>query len=138
MEYLSDTILYKLFYVQKKLIASVKEDFNDVDITHENYITLHFIYENPGISQNELSKLTNKDKNVIVKTLDKLEAEGFAKRVQAKEDRRSYMLYVTERGEEIIKKYWDRLVSRQKNALTNLTEKEKEVLNELLGKVIVE
>ena len=136
MEYLRDTILYKLFSVQQRLVTSVHKDFDDVDITHQNYITLHFIYENPGISQNELSRLNSKDKNVIVKTLDKLEAEGLAKRAQAKEDRRSYELYVTKKGEAVIKKYWNRLVQRQEDELNCLSDKEKKMLNAVLEKIL--
>ena len=136
MEYLRDTILFKLFSVQQRLVTAVHKDFDDVDITHQNYVTLHFIYENPGISQNELARLNSKDKNVIVKTLDRLEAEGFARRVQAKEDRRSYRLYVTEEGEVIIRKYWRRLVQRQEGELDCLSEKEKETLNGILEKIL--
>lgn len=136
MEYLRDTILYKLFSVQQRLVTSVHKDFDDVDITHQNYITLHFIYENPGISQNELARLNSKDKNVIVKTLDKLEAEGLAKRAQAKEDRRSYELYVTKKGEAVIKKYWNRLVQRQEDELNCLSDKEKKMLNAVLEKIL--
>lgn len=136
MEYLRDTILYKLFSVQQRLVTSVHKDFDDVDITHQNYITLHFIYENPGISQNELARLNCKDKNVIVKTLDKLEAEGLARRAQSKEDRRSYELYVTKKGEAIIKKYWNRLVQRQEDELNCLSDKEKKMLNAVLEKIL--
>ena len=136
MEYLRDTIIYKLLFAQKTLVSAVRGDFVDVDITHENYITLHFIYENPGITQNELALLSGKDKNVIVKSVDRLESLGFASRVRSTDDRRSFCLYVTESGKKIISKYWKRLVERQNEALSALTEKEKHSLDEILGKII--
>lgn len=138
MEYLHDTLIYKLLAVQKKLVAAVKADFEDVDITHENYITLHFIYENPDISQTELAVLNSKDKNVIVKTIDRLESNGWVERIRNKEDRRLYSLRVTKQGEKVIKKYWSSLVRRQHDALSALSKKEQAQLDKLLKKVLYE
>ena len=136
MEYLKDTTIYKLLFVQKKLVSAVRSDFEDVDITHENYISLHFIYENPGITQAELAELNTKDRNVIVKTIDRLEKNGWVKRVRNMDDRRAFALFITDYGEEIIHRYWDKLVQRQKEALSVLTEEEQRILDTLLEKVL--
>ena len=136
MEYLKDTTIYKLLFVQKKLVSAVRSDFVDVDITHENYISLHFIYENPGITQAELAELNTKDRNVIVKTVDRLEKNGWVKRVRSMDDRRAFTLFITDSGEEIIHRYWDKLVQRQKEALSVLTEEEQRILDTLLEKVL--
>ena len=136
MEYLKDTTIYKLLFVQKKLVSAVRSDFVDVDITHENYISLHFIYENPGITQAELAELNTKDRNVIVKTVDRLEKNGWVKRVRSMDDRRAFTLFATDSGEEIIHRYWDKMVQRQKEALSVLTEEEQRILDTLLEKVL--
>ena len=136
MEYLKDTTIYKLLFVQKKLLSAVRSDFVDVDITHENYISLHFIYENPCITQAELAELNTKDRNVIVKTIDRLEKNGWVKRVRSMDDRRAFTLFTTDSGEEIIHRYWDKLVQRQKEALSVLTEDEQHILDTLLEKVL--
>ena len=136
MEYLRDTIIYKLLSAQKKLVAAVKTDFLDVDITHENYITLHFVYENPGISQTELAELNGKDKNVIVKTIDRLEKNGWMERRSEGADRRTNSLFVTDKGEKVIDRYWTSLVKRQNEALSPLTDDEKKHLDRLLGKIL--
>ena len=137
MEHLKDTTIYKLLFVQKKLVSAVRSDFVDVNITHENYISLHFIYENPGITQAELAELNTKDRNVIVKTIDRLEKNGWVKRVRSVGDRRAFSLFITESGEEIIHQYWDKLVQRQKEALSVLTEDEQRTLDMLLEKVLL-
>ena len=136
MEHLKDTTIYKLLFVQKKLLSAVRSDFVDVDITHENYISLHFIYENPGITQAELAELNTKDRNVIVKTVDRLEKNGWVKRVRSMDDRRAFTLFITDSGEEIIHRYWDKLVQRQKEALSVLTEDEQCKLDMLLEKIL--
>ena len=136
MEQLRDTTFYKLLAVQKKLLATVRKDFKDVDITHDNYITLHFIYENPGITQADLAELNDKDRNVIVKTIDRLERNGWAKRVRSDEDRRAFTLFITEEGKEIIDRYWDKLILRQKEAISMLSEEEQAQFDTLLEKIL--
>ena len=136
MEHLRNTTFYKLLAVQKKLLSTVRKDFKDVDITHDNYITLHFIYENPGITQADLADLNDKDRNVIVKTIDKLEKNGWAKRVRSKEDRRASTLFITEDGEKIIESYWDKIILRQKEAISMLSEEEQAVFDSLLEKIL--
>ena len=135
MEYLKNTFLYKLLQTKKKMVHAVRKDFQEVGITHENYITLHFIYENPGITQSELADINDKDRNVIVKTIDKLENMGLVKRIRSKDDRRAFTLQITDDGVYIIDEYWDRIILRQKEAIGNLTEDEQIILIELLEKV---
>ena len=135
MEYLKNTFLYKLLQTKKKMVHAVRKDFQEVGITHENYITLHFIYENPGITQSELADINDKDRNVIVKTIDKLENMGLVKRIRSKDDRRAFTLQITDDGVHIIDEYWDRIILRQKEAIGNLTEDEQIILIELLEKV---
>ena len=136
MEHLENTTFYKLLAVQKKLLSTVRKDFKDVNITHDNYITLHFIYENPGITQAGLADLNDKDRNVIAKTIDKLEKNGWVERVRSIEDRRAFTLFITEDGKQIIYRYWDKMILRQKEAISMLSEEEQILFDTLLEKIL--
>lgn len=136
MKYLRQTLLYRLFTAKKLLVQAVKQDFKKGSITDENYITLCFIHENPGISQAALADLNQKDRNVIVRTIDKLEKQNLVRRVRDERDRRAFLLYVTEDGEEIIHQYWGIIIKRQEEALRNLSPEEQETLMTLLDKLI--
>lgn len=138
MNYLRETFLYQLFAAKKKLVQAVKQDFKEVSITDENYITLCFIHENPGISQTALADLNQKDRNVIVRTIDKLEKMDLVHRVRDEKDRRSFLLYATEDGENIIKKYWSIIIKRQEEAFCNLSEEEQKTLRLLLDKLLAD
>lgn len=135
MKHLKDTFLYKLLKAEKKMVTYVRKDFHEVGITHENYITLHFIYENEGITQAELADINDKDRNVIVKTIDKLERMGLVNRIRSKDDRRAFTLKITDEGIKIIDEYWDRIILRQEEALSALSEDERKTLTALLEKV---
>lgn len=138
MTYLKDTFLYRLFCAKKKMVHAIKSDFHKLGITDENYITLHFIYENAGITQAELSDLNQKDRNVIVKTIDKLESMQLVERRRSTSDRRSFCLYVTEEGERVVDKYWGIVVTREQEALSALSEDEQKTLKYLLEKMTAE
>lgn len=136
MQYLRDTLLYQLFAAKKKLVQAVKQDFKKGSITDENYITLCFIHENPGISQAALADLNQKDHNVIVRTIDKMEKAALVRRIRDKRDRRAFLLYVTEEGERVIRRYWSIITKRQDEALCNLSTEEQATLMALLDKML--
>ena len=136
MQYLRDTLLHQLFAAKKKLVQAVKQDFKKGSITDENYITLCFIHENPGISQAALADLNQKDHNVIVRTIDKLEKAALVRRVRDERDRRAFLLYVTEEGERVIDQYWSIITKRQDEALCNLSAEEQTTLMALLDKML--
>lgn len=138
MEYLRETFLYQLFAAKKKIVLAVKQDFKEVGITDENYITLCFIHENPGITQAALADLNQKDRNVIVKTIDKLEKMDLVRRKRDGKDRRSFLLYVTDAGDEIIRKYWKIMIKRQEEAFRALSEEEQKTLMSLLDKLLAD
>lgn len=59
---------------------------------------LGLIVGNPGISQNDLARLTGTDKSNIVPLANTLEERGWAKRTQDPQDRRKYALFATPEG----------------------------------------
>lgn len=133
---ITDTYLYKIYHAQKKLYHTVSQDLNDLGITHDNYMTLRHIYENPGITQTELAILNDKDRNVIGRVLDKFEELNHIQRVRTTEDRRVIKLYITETGSSFIEAYWDKILESQERCLCKLTPDEKKTLVNLLDKIL--
>lgn len=88
----------------------MKMKFSDIDLGHDVRYVI-FIYDNPNCSQDDLVNMFGQSKGNIAKTLKKLEDEGFIKRETNPENRRKYMLNVTEKGSELVPEY--RKISRQ-------------------------
>lgn len=88
----------------------MKLKFRDIDLGHDVRYVI-FIYDNPNCSQDDLVNMFGQSKGNIAKTLKKLEDEGFIKRETNPENRRKYMLNVTEKGRELVPEY--RKISRQ-------------------------
>lgn len=133
---IADTYLYKIYHANKKLYHAVSHDLDNLGITHDNYMTLRHIYENPGITQTELAIINDKDRNVIGRVVDKFETLNHVKRIRTKEDRRIIRLYITEDGASFVEAYWDKILECQENCLGALTPEEKATLVQLLDKIL--
>lgn len=102
----------------------MKSRFSNLDLGHDvRYIM--FIYDNPGCSQDDLVNMFGQSKGNIAKILKKLENEGFIKRKVNPENRRKYLLNITEKGSELVPKY--RKISKQWEMEVGLTDEDNEL-----------
>lgn len=136
MRILQETLGFKLFSLFNQIQEIGKNDFKDLGITRGNYVVMYFINENPGITQAELADITQKDRNVVTKTIDKLEEKGFVKRVRGEKDRRSFTLFLTDSGERIVSDYWHILIDGEAELLGKLSAEEQEIFLKLTDKLV--
>ena len=135
MNIVKESIGYKLHKICSQLQKSTQGILREVGITGDNYITMNYIYENPGITQAELADINQKDRNVIGKTIDKLEAKKLVKRIRGEKDRRSFRLYITETGKGVISKYWSVISKIEEKRLQKLNMEEQIKFVEMLEKI---
>ena len=82
----------------------MKSKFSNYDFGHDiRYIM--FIYDHPNCSQEDLVNMFCQSKGNVAKILKKFEDEGYIKREVNPENRRKYMLNVTEKGKMLAPKY---------------------------------
>ena len=82
----------------------MKSKFSNYDFGHDiRYIM--FIYDHPNCSQEDLVNMFCQSKGNVAKILKKFENEGYIKREVNPENRRKYMLNVTEKGKMLAPKY---------------------------------
>lgn len=96
-----DALGYVISAVARKFSQLFNVRFKAFDITSEQWSILSKLVEHNGISQSELSSITEKDPNNITRLIDQLERKGWVKRADHPLDRRSYILHVTENGEQL-------------------------------------
>lgn len=97
---LNVSILYR--YSQK----FYEKHLTDYDIGFGQLLFLILIYENEGITMQQLAKLGYFDKSTITKSAAKLEEKGFIKSVVSTSDKRVRNLSTTEKTDEIIAKVY--------------------------------
>lgn len=96
---------------------------------------IHALRHNPGCTQAKLSEILHADKAAIARRTKNLEAKGYLIRTDAPKDRRSQLLYPTEKAEKL-KSSKEEIESSFYEYLTSaLTEIEADTFAELLDKL---
>lgn len=99
---------HQLGYLLRRAQIGVFRDFfaafSAFDMRPAQYSVLTIIEQNPGSSQGRVSDALGIQRANFVAMLDELEARGFVRRSAAPNDRRSYALFLTAKGQEFLPK----------------------------------
>lgn len=115
-------------YSKKKLAAI------GVTISSEQWVVLKRISEYPGTTQREIATSTYKDPASITRILDLLQKEDLIRREDGN-DRRSFGIYLTDKGNSLVEKVLPTAVKIRAKGLQEISEEEKILLNRLLKKI---
>lgn len=85
------------------LSRRLQKNFRDagIDITSEQWSILYTLWEEEGLTQQELAQRTFREKTAITRLIDNLERGGLAIRVADKSDRRTNLIYLTKAGRQL-------------------------------------
>ncbi|MZP30006.1 MarR family transcriptional regulator [Heliobacterium undosum] len=124
---LDESIGYLLNRTSIRLKNKLLRSFKPYNMTPEQWAVLKGLSEKEGISPKEIAELTSKDQPSTVRILEKLEKKGFITRRVNREDTRSYLLFITAAGRELV----EELIPLAKEVLdTALQGIEKEKIDE--------
>lgn len=99
------------------------------------YIFLVNLFENNGITQEQLSDIVKIDKATTARAVAKLVKENYVFRKINTQDKRAYNLYTTDKAESLKSTLYEILDSWNKIMLDNLNSEERETLAKLIEKV---
>jgi len=129
---LDNSLDFMLVRVVNKLRCQIGRQLKHMDLTSEQWAVLARLREEDGLTQNELAKRILKDQANTTRILDKVEKKGLVKRVDALNDRRTYLIYLTEEGRHAVE-VCNPLVQQVKEKITEvLTEDEIRSLRRML------
>jgi DNA-binding MarR family transcriptional regulator len=111
------------------------ERLNALDLTPAHTGILRFVSASGGISQQALAGHLRILPSRLVILLDQLEQRGVLERRADPADRRSYALYLTDKGSETLKTIGKLARDHQDALLVSLTTEERDVLASLLRRV---
>jgi DNA-binding MarR family transcriptional regulator len=89
-------------------------------------------------SQQELADRLEINRTIMVKLIDRLAADGYLTRTRNPENRRSYVLALTESGREALDRMWQSVTDRDELITDMLTPDERDRLNGLLRRLLGE
>ncbi len=82
-------------------VVFFKERMSEIGLYHSHHSVLLSLYKQDGVSQEKLSKHLGVDKATITRSIKMLLENGFVERRQDKNDKRSYLIFLTEKGHSI-------------------------------------
>ncbi len=123
------------------LISAINKEINflfdnflsELEITKTESMYLRLIYNNPGITQYEISKLRKIEKSLVTKYITNLEDKGLIEKKLL--DKRKKGLYLIEDGQKAIKFIDDFIPDLQEKFKDLFTDEESKFFNTLLKKL---
>lgn len=128
-----DTLVgYHLRRAQVAVFADFARAMAGLDVTPGQFGVLVLIAANTGLSQSALGQALGLDRSTIVGVIDRLERRGLVVRAPAPDDRRSYALELSDKGETLRREVARRVRVHERRVARQLTARERESLIALL------
>jgi DNA-binding MarR family transcriptional regulator len=131
-----DTLGFIICHADLKMKNNLMRKIKSFDITTEQWMIMNRLFEEGGISQKELSERTLKDQGALTRTLDIMEKKGLVKRQINPDDRRSFLIYLTDEGQDVRVQIVPIAEQCIEDAVKGFTEEEVDTLTTLLKRVI--
>jgi DNA-binding MarR family transcriptional regulator len=113
--------------------------FKQYDVTPEQAGIIRRLGEQEGITQKDLSIRMCKDQTNITRILGQLERKGLILRNQSEDDKRAFLIYLTDNGKKINKNIIPTEQEIMNIILKGISEERiallKDVINELVGNI---
>lgn len=93
-----ETIGLYTSHTVKNIIRFLTVNLKDFDVTPEQWTVLKRLAEQDGISQKQLAMKSEKDQPTVTRILDILERKELIYKQKNTEDRRSFLIFITEKG----------------------------------------
>jgi len=101
-----DRLIFLISKVCQKLIFNLQKAFSQkgVEVTPIQVMLLFFLQKNDGSSLTQISQGLMLENPTVTGLIDRLEKAGYVKRSDHPNDRRVYLVYLTEKGNKVAKK----------------------------------
>lgn len=132
------TVLYSIEQAIKEYRKISQKNISKIvkDITIDQCLILIILHKDANIFQNELANLIFKDKASVTRMIELMVKKEYLIRAIDTEDRRKFILKVTEKGEKTIDLLTPVIMQNRKTALNGLSLEEIDFLDKTLNKII--
>lgn len=130
------SLAYYVILLRKEFIDYCNQHLSEIGLSQGMVFFIIYIGKHPSCSPKELSQELHMDIGHTTRSLAKLEQGGFITQEVNPNDRRARILKLTETGEKAFALSHKLFLEWDKEILKSLTQEEREVLGNLLNKLI--
>ena len=131
---LQNQLCFPLYAASRKTVGLYTPYLKPLGLTYTQYIVFLVLWEKDGISVNEICERLMLDSGTITPLLKKLEKSGYIERVRSKQDERSVVVNLSEKGKELKEQVKD--IPLKIGSCINLSEDEAKMLYSILYKLM--
>lgn len=102
------------------------------NITRTQWTLLTYLFRYEGVSQTKLAEYMDLAPMTLTRQIDKLEEDGLLDRRQDVRDRRTNLIYLTEKSQPLMDHMHEIAVEAKEAALKNFSQEEREMLRAFL------
>ena len=129
------TLGFRIAKTRRRLYARFRDAFAPYGLTPPQFGIYARLWKRDGVSQKELSAWSEMDRTTICGVIDRLAAAGLVERRPHPDDRRAYLIYLTEQGRALQPEIAEVARKAQAGFTARLTPEELGTLNLLLDKI---
>lgn len=100
---LGNQICFPLYVISKEITAMYRPFLEKLDITYSQYLVMMVLWENDGLTVNQIGEKLFLDSGTLTPLLKRLELKSYLRRQRKKEDERVVQVFLTEQGENLQK-----------------------------------
>jgi len=130
-----ECIFYQLTKTSQHARKVLNNKIKETDLTVGQTLVLNFLEEDDGITINELGAKAGIDNATMTGIIDRLENAGYIARKKDSEDRRVYLIYLTDKGSTEGARIKKDMVSQNRDFLSVLTKAEEKQFRQLLIRI---
>jgi len=107
----------------------------NIEITPDQWVILNYLWEENGLSIGELVAKSRKDFGNVTRIVEKLEKLNYVTKERKEDDRRSFLVYYTDKAKQIKSAVEECQNRSLEISLKNISSKEQKVLLDILDKI---
>lgn len=131
---LENQLCFPLYACSKETIRLYKRFLGPLDLTYTQYIVMMVMWEHKSMTVKEVGEILLLDSGTLTPVLKKLEAKGYLSRKRSKEDERTVMIRITEKGEKL--KSEAAMIPEMMGDRIKLSQEEASKLKKILAKTL--
>lgn len=131
---LENQICFPLYVISKEITAMYRPFLEKLDITYSQYLVMMVLWENDGLTVNQIGEKLFLDSGTLTPLLKRLELKSYLRRQRKKEDERVVEVFLTEEG-RVLQKMACSIPGKMAEKL-NLSEEDLLRLKETIDKIL--
>ena len=132
---LNDSLSFLLSKCNQKAFALAQERLIEFNLTPEQAVALTYLFKKDGINQLQLGEMIQKDRTTVSGIVNKLVTLGYVIKGTNPSDKRSSLLFITEKAISIKDVMLQQAVEVNKFLTKDITDQEREFLLTMLKKI---